>query len=134
MGTGTGDMIARCKEAGLAEPEFQQTDGFVITLRRKPERAFEAVGGTVTGEVTGVVTGEVTGEVARLILVMNGEMGRREIQAVLGLKHEDYFREAYLTPALQAGLIEMTVPDKPTSRLQKYRLTARGREWLASKK
>ena len=134
MGTGTGDMIARCKDAGLAEPEFQQTDGFVITLRRKPERAFQAVGGTVTGEVTGVVTGVVTGEVARLILVMNGEMGRREIQAVLGLKHEDYFREAYLTPALQAGLIEMTVSDKPTSRLQKYRLTAKGREWLASKK
>jgi hypothetical protein len=25
----------------------------------------------------------------------------------------------------------MTIPDKPNSRLQKYRLTAKGRTWLA---
>ncbi len=33
MGTGTGDMIARCRKAGLKEPWFTLTDGFVITLR-----------------------------------------------------------------------------------------------------
>ena len=31
MGTGTGDMIERCRNVGLAEPEFSLTDGFVIT-------------------------------------------------------------------------------------------------------
>ena len=31
---------------------------------------------------------------------------------------------------LKKDLIEMTIPDKPNSRLQKYRLTARGRAWL----
>ena len=34
MGTGTLDMIRRCVEAGLAEPEFAVTDGFVTTVRR----------------------------------------------------------------------------------------------------
>ena len=34
MGTGTLDMIRRCVEAGLAEPEFAVTDGFVTTIRR----------------------------------------------------------------------------------------------------
>lgn len=38
---------------------------------------------------------------------------------------------AYLSPTLEQGLVEMTVPDKPNSRLQKYRLTARGRAALA---
>jgi ATP-dependent DNA helicase RecG len=54
-------------------------------------------------------------------------MKRTEIQNALGLKHEDHFREAYLSPALADGLVEMTIPDKPTNRLQKYRLTAKGR-------
>ena len=47
MGTGTGDVIKLCREAGLAEPEFTLTDGFVTTIRRKPELAFKAIGGQV---------------------------------------------------------------------------------------
>ena len=43
MGTGTRDMIQDCKNAGLAEPEFSLTDGFVTTVYRKPGRAFEMV-------------------------------------------------------------------------------------------
>ena len=34
MGTGTLDMIRRCVEAGLPEPEFAVADGFVTTIRR----------------------------------------------------------------------------------------------------
>ena len=32
----TRDMIHDCKMAGLAEPEFSLTDGFVATVYRKP--------------------------------------------------------------------------------------------------
>jgi hypothetical protein len=56
---------------------------------------------------------------------------RDEVQDRLQLKSEANFRDRYLTPALESGLIEMTIPDKPTSRLQRYRLTAQGRAWLA---
>ena len=44
MGTGTLDMIRRCVAAGLAEPEFAVTDGFVTTIRRAPARDHETVG------------------------------------------------------------------------------------------
>ena len=34
LGTGTGDMIRRCREQGLKEPEFAITDGFRLTIWR----------------------------------------------------------------------------------------------------
>jgi len=83
-----------------------------------------------TGEVTGEAAGEVTGEVRRLLAACKRSMKRTELQLALGLRHEDHFRNAYLTPALKSGLIEMTIPDKPRSSKQKYRLTAKGMDIL----
>lgn len=40
------------------------------------------------------------------------------------------FRHAFLRPMLAAGLVEMTIPDKPRSSKQKYRLTNKGRGLL----
>ncbi|WP_338418993.1 Fic family protein [Serratia marcescens] len=53
-------------------------------------------------------------------------MSRETLQNVLQLQDRKSFRERYLQPALNAGWIEMTLPDKPKSRLQRYRLTAAG--------
>lgn len=78
--------------------------------------------------MTGEVAGEVTGEVARLLNAFTGLHSRGELQRKLGLKHEDNFRKVYLIPALDAGLVEMTIPDKPRSSKQRYRLTQKGRE------
>jgi len=61
-----------------------------------------------------------------VVLVLTGEMKRAEIQNILKLKHRDYFRDVYLLPAIKAGLVEMTIPDKQKSSKQRYRLTAKG--------
>jgi ATP-dependent DNA helicase RecG len=71
------------------------------------------------------ITGEVTGEVERLVLALEGLMSRVQIQQALGLRHEDHFRAKYLIPALQSGFVEMTIPDRPKSSRQQYRLTAK---------
>ncbi len=41
------------------------------------------------------------------------------------------FRNQVLKPLLEAGWLEMTIPDKPTSSKQKYRLTPEGKGLLA---
>jgi Fic family protein len=71
-------------------------------------------------------TPEVALEVApevRLLSVLFGEMTRQRLKEALALKDNEHFHKAYLLPALEAGLVEMTIPDKPRSSKQKYRLT-----------
>lgn len=77
--------------------------------------------------LTPQVAPQVTPQVGRMIDVLKGEMTRDEIQNALGLKDRKSFRTRYLLPALTQGLIEMTIPEKPNSRMQKYRLTEKGR-------
>ena len=73
-----------------------------------------------------IVTAQVTAQVERLLLIMNGEMDRESLQQALEISHREYFRLNYLIPALEAELIELTIPDKPKSSKQKYRLTHKG--------
>ena len=59
-----------------------------------------------------------------------GEKSRKELMNALQLSGRDNFEKLYLLAALSEALIERTIPDKPKSRLQKYRLTAKGRALL----
>jgi Fic family protein len=81
-------------------------------------------------QLTGEVAGDVTGEVERLITALTVAMNRTELQAKLQLKSQANFRDRYLQPALAEGLIEMTIPDKPRSSKQKYRLTQKGKRFV----
>ena len=63
-----------------------------------------------------------------MIWVLTGEMSRTELQEKLNVKERAYFSKQYLTPALNMGIIEMTILCKPKSKNQKYRLTKKGLE------
>ncbi|MGE4241932.1 Fic family protein [Ramlibacter sp.] len=69
-----------------------------------------------------------------LLLSLEGEQSRQELLAALQLRDRKHFADAYLLPALINGLIKMTIPDKPNSRLQQYRRTAAGRARLKALK
>lgn len=110
---------------GAGKPVFEDGEMFtvIVPIATGARKA--------TPDVAPEVTPEVTPEVRKMLTVLKGDMGRREIQAKLGLTDEKHFREFYQQPAIAQGLIEMTIPDKPKSRLQKYRLTEKGRGFLA---
>ena len=104
-----------------------------VTPQVTPQVAGE-VTGEVTGEVPAQVTAQVTAQVQRLLETLEGEMSRNELQERLGLRHRVNFRDAYVRPALETGLVEKTNPNNPRSSKQKYRLTAQGRAWLAEQR
>jgi len=68
---------------------------------------------------TDQVSDQVTDQVKALSA---GPLSPLDCMKALGLLHRATFRQNYLNPALAAGLIERTIPEKPRSRLQKYRV------------
>ena len=226
MGTGTLDMIRRCVGAGLSEPEFAVTDGFVTTIRRKalagrvmeePKSGHAKVqdGGQVGGQAegqagqdgvqadqdrgqagaklikpgaklgpsrgqagvqadqvgqepelqpesgeekvqdgvqVGQARGQVEGQAGAKLGPSRGQavLSDREVAMLRACVQEAVPSEKLLTAAgysrrtgdfrkrltrlLHEGLLEMTIPDKPRSPLQKYRLTDGGKAALATLK
>jgi Fic family protein len=53
---------------------------------------------------------------------MMGEMSLKELMSLLKRTDRTKFKDQILNPLIKAGLVESTIPDKPTSSKQKYRL------------
>ena len=75
---------------------------------------------------------KTTVQVRELARVLARDLSRVEILEGLGLRNRSNLVVNYLRPALDAGLIEMTIPDKPTSGKQRYRLTPLGQQLRAA--
>lgn len=54
----------------------------------------------------------------------------KEIMEVFGWSDRTKFREKYVTPLIEIGLIEMSQPDKPKSSKQQYSLSNKGKTFL----
>ena len=135
-GTGIRRIRNEVRAQGCPEPEFDVNGFFTVTFRPNPmvrEEVERLSGEQVTPKETPKEILEkpkrVTKEV-QLLQAISSEMTRKDLQIALGLKDAEHFRKTYLLPAIQAGLIEMTFPDNPRHRNQRYRLTKKGKEVL----
>lgn len=125
-GRGTNRVVEMCRKHGIAPPEFGEVGPSVVVTFRVH------VGTTlVTEQVTPHETPQVTPQVATILDAARSPRSRSELQAASDLADREYFRSAYLEVLLRAGWLERTIPDKPRSRLQRYRTTASGLQALA---
>ncbi|MEK7768952.1 MAG: Fic family protein [Pseudomonadota bacterium] len=128
MGTGTGDMIRRCREAGLPEPEFSMSDGFVITIRRTVQQRI----GEASGRPESQPESQPESLERRVLgLLADGPLSKSELSSRLGQKEVSGHLNQVIRVLLADQTVEYTRPEKPTSRLQKYRLTDKGAALLA---
>ena len=150
IGSGIRRIRQECRDYGVEEPVIEVSDNWVVTTFPRPSAQVEE---QVTAQVKTNksfnekpndnndlqiiteklkdLTAQVTAQViAQVVLYCREPRATKEIMGTLGLKHWKTFRSNYLQPLLDDGWLEMTVPDKPTSSKQKYRLTAKGRKLL----
>ena len=113
---------------------FKEFGGLFITSFGRKNSSNELSDKGITMEVTmdesTEVAMEVSAEIKAFLAVFSGDMSRVELMNKLALKNAEHFRLHYLRRALEDGLIEMTLPNKPQSRLQKYRLTEAAKQLL----
>lgn len=117
-GTGTLDMIRRCTAAGLPEPEFTITDGFVVTIRRAAPRS-ETKSPSGPSDLANK-------EIAMLRACAQTDATAAEIRAAAGYSSRTRAFRQRLDGLLAGGLLRMTLANKPSSSLQRYRITPRG--------
>ena len=79
------------------------------------------------------VSEQVDAQVQQLLALCAQEpRTKQELLAALHLSNAYLNYKRHIVPVLESGLIAMTLPDKPQSRLQRYRLTPQGRALLAT--
>jgi len=132
------DALREAQEAGASSPFLTfMTDELLDALSQTIEEYtndlaldvpwLDTDGISLASVIAPQVTPQVTPQVRRLLSVLRGkELSAGEIRNLLGLSDAKSFRQLYLRKAIDAGLVEMTIPSKPQSKNQRYRLTRLG--------
>jgi len=137
LGRGSVMIQKSCLERGLPEPEWHSDVRQGVTLTFFVPEDFEVPGirlgrgqdqvAVSPGTKLGLSRDQVS--VLRQTVV---EQGIKDLMIISGRSNRTKFRDQVLKPILEAGLVEMTIPDKPTSSKQRYRITEQGKQYLAA--
>lgn len=110
-GRGTQVIMEECQRAGCSEPSYRVSGGcFVVTFPFRAESKPES-------------RAESGAESRKVLQVLEaGPLSKGEIAASLGRERVTGALNRTIRSLLAEGRIALTIPDKPNSRLQKYRL------------
>lgn len=127
LGSGMRNSYKYTKLYSGGEPIFTEADVFTTVIPLS-EAATATVGPTTQDphqvapqDTHQVAPQDVDQRLVELTEFCSMPRSKREMMDYLGLTDSKNFRERYLVPLLEAGKIEMTIPDKPNSKNQKYR-------------
>ena len=143
-GTGTLNIIDWCAENDNPEPTWQEQAGSVYvtflpailpSVQQVPDK-YPTSTRQVEAQVEAQVGAQVEAQVDLDILTVCAEhpLSSSEIATALGHKKLSGNLRKALPRLKETEFLEYTIPEKPKSRLQKYRLTEKGRKLLITKK
>lgn len=128
-GTGTEDIVEKCLAYGLPKPIYRQDEDFRVVIYR-PNLNDVETSEDGKGPSQGPSQGPSVCINASVLICCRSPKKISEMQVALGYSNRTKFRRRYLEPLLNEELLEMTIPEKPTSSRQSYRLTAKGEAYL----
>ena len=146
-GSGIPGIFREARANNLPEPIIEELAGRVrftvllpeiLPLSREQSRKSEStqlgqVGEQVSEQVSEQVGEQVSEHVFCMLRSFMAEpQSRFDLLKAAGLSDVYMNYRRHLVPLLEQGVIERTIPEKPNSRLQKYRLSAKGRALLTS--
>jgi ATP-dependent DNA helicase RecG len=129
IGSGIKRIRNLCREYGVTEPRIEVSEHWFTMIFLRPGLQGVQEQAEIP-QVPRKYPASTPQVVAMLIAASTEEISREQLQAAAGMKDREHFRKAYLNVLLDSGLLEMTVPGKPRSSKQRYRLTAFGRQFL----
>ena len=130
-GTGARRIIDACNAQDVSEPVWKTQMGFVILTFNRP--SFGLKNDTENDSLQLACNQLVTNlseQVKELIINLNNcTLSVPELQLVTNLspKSRRLFKETFITPAIEQGLVTMLYPDSPHHPKQKYLLTEKGK-------
>jgi ATP-dependent DNA helicase RecG len=133
-GTGTLKILDWSREFDCPVPEWkEQADNVYVTF--KPAASFEQqpVGPKLQleSQLESQLKSQLESLPGRVLRILSkGPLGKTLLAERLGQKQPSGQLHAAIRKLLADGFIEPTLPDKPQSRLQRYRLEEKGREWV----
>lgn len=134
VGMGIKRIRKALREAGLKEPEFETNGFFKIVIHRSPEFAMRDAGrqpeSRPESSTSPVPVQYQSLEERILALLRDSALPVSTLSKQLGQQRVSGQLKVVLKKLLSEALIEFTIPDKPNSRLQKYRLTSIGKKAL----
>ena len=131
-GTGTEDIVEKCLAYGLPKPQYQQDEDFRVVIYRPESK--ETSSGTQLGTQSGTQLGTQSTILKTILDFCRTPQQIADIRKQLNYSDRTKFRRSYIAPLLNEGLLEMTIPEKPNSSKQKYRITQRGLQFLNDNK
>jgi ATP-dependent DNA helicase RecG len=132
-GRGTNRVIEACEAYGVPPPQYAQAAGVVTVTFRLTANLAESSGtkSVPSQDQAGHHVGTklaLSRHQVQILELARLPKGLPELMDTTGRSDRTKFREQVLRPLLDAGLLEMTIPDKPRSPNQQYRTTAAGVE------
>ncbi|MEA1933144.1 MAG: transcriptional regulator [Thermodesulfobacteriota bacterium] len=127
LGSGMRKMMRYCKAFGGEDPEMIEGDVFRIVVK-VPEFGKQAPKDILLRPESGVES-DMTAHV--LSMLHQEVLSKSAIAKNLGKEKPSRYLNDLMRQLIEKEMVEYTIPDKPKSRLQKYRLTGKGKQFLS---